>query len=88
MANSQLAQLKSALETYAAGAEKQSSGLQASLKSYNELSQQILGLIGGSSQGKDKEVEAAVNEARTQVERAAQALGKAANTAKQYAGTL
>lgn len=85
---SQVQELKSALMSYAGGTEGQARGLQNSLRSYDESAQRILALIGGSSQGKDKEVAARVREAREQVNKAAQALQQASKTAKAYGSSL
>jgi len=73
---------------YARSTEQQASGLDPIQRSCQQSSQQILSLIGGSSQRKEAEVQGAVNEAREQVGRAAQALRRAAKIAENYGSSL
>lgn len=68
--------------------EKQAAGLDPIQQACQQSSQQILALIGGSSQGKEAEVQAAVDEARQQVQRAADALRRAAKISSSYANSL
>jgi hypothetical protein len=88
VSSSELARLKASLNQFAEATSKQSSGLQGSLRGYDQSAQTILSLIGGSATNKDKQVEQAIRDARKQVEQAAQALARAAQTAKQYASTV
>lgn len=86
--SSQLGNLKGALSAYARSTEQQATGLDPISRACQQSSQQILGLIGGSAQRKDAEVQAAVNEAKKQVQSAAQALRRAAKIAESYARSL
>lgn len=88
MSNSQLGQLKAALNSYAQDTDKQAQGLAPLRKACDQSSKQILQLIGGSAQRKDAEVQTAVAEAQRQIDQAAEALRRAAQVAKQYASTL
>jgi ABC-type transporter Mla subunit MlaD len=86
--SSQLSNLKGALGAYARSTEQQAAGLDPISRACDQSSQQILALIGGSAQRKESEVQAAVNEARGQVQRAAESLRRAAKIAESYANSL
>lgn len=88
MSQSQLNQLKTALQSYAQATDKQAAGLAPLRKACDQSSKDIQRLIGGSAQRKDAEVSQAVAEAQRQIDQAADALRRAATVAKQYASTL
>lgn len=86
--SSNLEQLKGALASYSRSTQQQASRLDPVQREFQKSSQQILSLIGGSSQRKEAEVQSAVNEAREQVKRAADALRRAAKIAESYGRSL
>lgn len=88
MSNSQLGQLKAALQSYSGSTQKQAASLQQTARGVDNASNQILQIIGGSSQGKDREVANAVQEASKRVKEASEALNRAAKIATTYASSL
>lgn len=85
---SQLSQLKQQIIALSESAEKTSAGLQNFGSNFNSQIQTVSATIGGSSQGKDREVIQSLQQAAKAVQEATQALGIAARTAKSYGSSL
>jgi flavin-binding protein dodecin len=85
---SQLSQLKQAVNGCASSATKASSNLASFGKEFGKQTQQVQQLIGGSAQGKDKQVVAAIQRAEKAVKDAAAQLQNAAKIAQQYGQSL
>ena len=86
--SSQVQSIKAGLSTFATSTERSASALSAQRKQFDQSSQQIAALIGGSSTSKDREVMSAIQQAQRAVEQASSALHQAARTAKQYAASI
>lgn len=85
---SQLNKLKQSVTQVAETAKKTGSSLSQFEKQLNQQSQQVQTTIGGSSQGKDREVMQALQKASKAVKDATGALQNAARVAEKYAQSL
>jgi ABC-type transporter Mla subunit MlaD len=85
---SQVEQLKSSLNGFADSTNRAGQALMSQRSGFEKSSQQVTSLIGGSATSKDREVIAAIEQAKKAVEQAGNALSAAARTAKDYAATI
>lgn len=85
---SQLQQVKQALQGISQGSKQAGSNLAQFGRQFNQQSQQVAAVIGGSSQRKDQEVISALTEASKAVQQAQQALDTAARVSSQYGQSL
>lgn len=85
---SQLQQLKSQIETLAQQSKSAAGQLQAFQSKFTQSASQVQATIGGSAQGADKEMLSAIDDARSKVDAAAQALQTAASVASKYSGSI
>lgn len=85
---SQLGQLKQSVGGVADTATKTAAQLAHFEKQFDTQRQQVQQLLGGSSQGKDREVQRALQSASKAVKEATAALQSAAKVARQYAQSL
>jgi gas vesicle protein len=85
---SQLGQLKSQIESIAQDAKSTGAQLSAFSSRFSQSCSQVQATIGGSAQGKDREVVAAVQDAQRKVKDAVEALGQAARVATAYGRSL
>jgi gas vesicle protein len=85
---SQLQQLKSTINSIAEGAKKTGSSLASFDKQFSQQAQAVEQAIGGSTQGKDKQVVQAIQQASKAVKQAAEALQNAAKIASSYGQSL
>lgn len=85
---SQLAQLKQTVHQIAEGSKKVAGSLGQFDQQFSQQINTVQQAIGGSAQGKDKEVVAATQEASKAVKSATAALQNAARIAQQYSQSL
>lgn len=85
---SQLSQLKGQIESIAQQAKSISSQLAASKVKFSQTAGNVQSTIGGSAQGKDKEVIQAIQDAQRKVDAAAESLSQAARVASSYGRSL
>lgn len=85
---SELQQLKGQVESLAQQARSTAGQLQAFQATFSQSAGQVQATIGGSAQGADKNVLAAIDDARSKVDAAVQALQTAASVASRYGGSL
>lgn len=85
---SQLDQLKGQIESIAQQAKSTSGQLSAFKSKFSQTASQVQNTIGGSAQGKDKEVVQAIQDAQHKVDAAAEALAQAARVATSYGQSL
>lgn len=85
---SQLQQLKSQVESLARQAKSTADQLQAFQSKFAQSASQVQATIGGSAQGADKNVLAAIGDAKSKVDAAVQALETAASAAASYGSSL
>lgn len=85
---SQLQQLRSTIEEMARSSQKLGATLAGFSTQFSRQRGTIHSIIGGSSQRKDVEVMAAVDEAEAQVRKATEALEHAARVATAYGRSL
>lgn len=85
---SQLQQLKGSVNALAQQAKSTAGQLEAFQQTFSQSASQVQATIGGSSQSADKEVLNSIDDAKSKVAAAAQALQAAANTAKRYGDSL
>lgn len=85
---SQLGQLKEQIEALGTSAQRTAGSLQGFNSTFNSHIQQVEATIGGSAQGKDREVISAFDAASRAVDSAVQALQQAAGTARSYGASL
>lgn len=85
---SQLQQLKTVINQVAQEANKSAANLAQTQRQFQKHSQQVQKIIGGSTQGKDKQVMQAIASASKAVQQAAQELQRASKTAQSYANSL
>jgi hypothetical protein len=88
MGNSQLQQLKAALNAFSGTTDEAARTLLQQSREYDRAAQQVLALIGGSATGKDREVANAIHSASRAVEQAGQALSHASRTARNYGASI
>lgn len=85
---SQLTNLKQTIEGVAQQAKATAGSLTAFKQKFSQSIGQVQSTIGGSTQRKDQEVIAAITQAQSRVDAAAQALEDAARIAKAYGESL
>ena len=85
---SQLVQLKGQIESIAQQAKSTGGQLSAFESKFSQSSSQVQATIGGSAQGKDREVVQAIQDAQTKVKAAVEALNQAARVAAAYGQSL
>ncbi|HEV2857683.1 MAG TPA: hypothetical protein VGW80_04695 [Solirubrobacterales bacterium] len=88
MGNSQLQQLKTALNAFSGTTDQAARALLQQSREYDRAAQEVLALIGGSATGKDREVANAIHSASRAVEQAGQALSQAGRTARNYGASI
>ncbi len=86
--SSQLNQLKQSMRNMADTAMKTGSSVAQYEKQFNKQRQEVQNLIGGSSQGKDREIQQALARASKAVKDATSALQEAAKAAQKYAQSI
>lgn len=85
---SQLSGLKSQIEALAAQAQRISGQLSQFRSTFGQASNQVQATIGGSSQGRDRELLASIQQAQRQVDQAAAAMIDVQRRASQYGASL
>ena len=85
---SQLQQVKQALQSISQGSKQAGSNLAQFSRQFNQQSQRVAAVIGGSAQRKDQEVIQALTEASKAVQQAQQALETASKVASSYGQSL
>ena len=85
---SQLQQLKGSIESVAQQAKSTAGQLQSFQVKFSQSASQVQATIGGSAQAADKNVLAALDDARSKVDAAIAALHTAASVASRYGGSL
>jgi len=85
---SQLTKLKQQIDGVAQEAKTTGAALAAFRSKFAGSISQVQATIGGSAQGKDREVVKALQDAQKKVDAAAQALEQAARTARSYGQSL
>lgn len=85
---SELQRLKSQVESVAQQAKQTAGQLQAFQSKFAQSASQVQATIGGSAQGADKNVIAAIDDAKSKVDAAVQALQTAASVASSYGSSL
>lgn len=85
---SELSQLKSKIDAIAQQAKSTGVHLGSFSSRFGQASAEVSSTIGGSTQRKDQEVVAAIDEARSKVDAAVQALQTAARVAQSYGQSL
>ena len=85
---SNLQQLKGTIESIAQGAKKTGGSLSQFTQTFTQQVAQVQSAIGGSSQRKDQEVIAGLQDAQRKVSEAVKALESAARVASSYGKSL
>ena len=85
---SQLSQLKGQIEAVAQQAKSTGDQLSSFSSKFSQASAQVQATIGGSAQGKDREVVQAIQDAQHKVNAAAEALNQASKVASTYGQSL
>lgn len=85
---SQLEQLKQTVSSLSESANRTAGSLAQFNSQFTDQVSSVQAAIGGSAQGKDREVCQAIQQAAEEVKKAAQALQNAGRIAQQYATSL
>lgn len=88
MAQSQVTSLREALEEFARMSSQAAESMEEMKAQYQKMSEQVLGLIAGTSTGADREVIDSIEQASSAVGQAQDELGKASTTASRYGSSL
>lgn len=85
---SQLGQLKAQIDAVASQSKSMAGHLDGFRAQFSSSVSQVQSTIGGSAQGKDRQLIADITAAQRQVEQASAALQRAAASAQQYGASL
>ena len=85
---SQLQQLKQQVTSIGQSANRTAQGLAQFDRSFSQQAAQVEAVIGGSAQNKDREMVAAIEDAKRKVHAAAASLARVTRTADQYSASL
>lgn len=85
---SELARLKQNIDGIAQSAQTASANLAMFEQKFSQQSQAVQQIIGGSAQGKDRDVMSSIEQASRAVRQAGAALERAAKVARQYGSSI